>query len=251
MAVPARLNTSAEVITDVTGVGIQEDVPAGASSTINTAVAQGDRTIILAGGGGTNFTNGDKLRVGDRPFLEGAVLETKATDTLTLENDLSDAYAVGEAVVEVVDTPIGDLTEAGITIEKGGGDQAVQSGTHQGAYTFIPSNDQDITFNFELLNMSIENWAAAMGEDSSLRASGLGTAADPYILDVREEFYAEQLEKVWYFTGARVDGELIRVEAFSGKIFSPSGSITFTQGEAASLPFTLRVIHGYRIRQWS
>lgn len=251
MAVPARLNTNAEVITDVTGVGIMEDVVAGAASTLGTAIAAGDRTAILTGGGGSSFTAGDKLRIGDRPYLEAAVLESKSTDTLTLENDTADAYAIGEAVVEVVDTPIGDLTDEGITIEHGGGDTAIQSGTHAGAYTYIPSNDQDISINFSLLNMSIENWAASMGEDSALRASGLGTAADPYVLDIREDLFAEQLEKVWYFTGARLDGELIRVEAFSAKIFAPSGSITFTQGEAATLPFVLRVLHGIRVRQWS
>lgn len=251
MAVPARLNTNAEVITDVTSVGIMEDVSGGAVSTLDQAIAAGDRIAELVSSGGTNFTNGDKLRIGDRPYLEAAVLESKATDTLTLENDTSDAYAVGEAVVEVVDTPIGDLTDEGITIEHGGGDTPIQSGTHAGTYSYVPSNDQDISINFSLLNMSIENWAAAMGEDSALRASGLGTAADPYVLDIREDHYAEQLEKVWFFTGARLDGELIRVEAFSAKVFAPSGSITFTQGEAATLPFVLRVLHGIRVRQWS
>lgn len=251
MAVPARLNTSAEVIADVTAVGIQEDTGGGASSTLNGSVAAGDRTMTMVGGGGSSFTNGDKLRVGDRPLIEGAVLESKSTDVFTLENDLSAAYASGEAIVEVTDTAIGDLTEGGITIEHNGGDVAINSGSNVGVYTYVSAIEQDITFKFEMLNMSLENWADAMGEDSALRVSGLGTAADPYVLDIKESLWAEELEKVWYFTGSRIDGELIRVEAFGAKIFAPSESITFTQGEAASLPFTLRVLHGYRVRQWS
>lgn len=247
----ARSNTSAEVIADVTEVGIMTDVSSGASSTLNGAHSAGTRTVTVAATGGTNFTNGDKIRIGDRPLLEAGVLESKSTDVFTMQSDTSAAYADGEAVVEVEDTPIGDLTETGIEIVHEGGSQPVQAGTVEGVYTYIPSQDQGILMNFSMLNMSLENWAEMAGQDPSTRISGVGTSIDPFVLDVREDMYGEQPERVWYFKGARIDGTIVRVEAFSGKIFAPEGSMSFTQGSASELPFAVRVLHGYRIQTWS
>jgi len=249
MAVPSRLNTSAEVIADVTAVGIMEDSSGGWSTTLNGAVAEGDTAATLTDG--TSTQDGDKFRIGDRPLIEAGVIESGGgTNSLTLQSRLADAYASGEAVVEVTDTPIGDLTEDGIEIAYDGGDTAIQSGTHQGIYVYIPSTDQAITVNFALLNLSLVNIAEGAGMGTS-KIAGAGSAVDPYTLDIREENYASQDERVWYFTGTRIDGTLIRVEANSGKVFSPSGSMNFSQGDATEVPFVLRVLHGVRYQEWS
>lgn len=247
----ARANTNTEVVAEVTEVGVMTDVASSpGSTTLSAAAAEGATSLSVAAG--TNFGNGDKLRLGDRPLIEAAEIESGGgTTTLTLVSAISDDYASGEAVVEVEDTPIGDLTEEGVSIVYDGGDQAVRSGTRRGAFTYIPSSDQALSLQFSLLNLSMENFAAHAGLDEASRITGAGTAADPYVMVIREGRYAEVVERIWYFAGVRVDGTIIRVEGNSGKIFAPSGQVQFAQGVPSELPFLVRVLHGVKISQYS
>ena len=241
----ARLNTNAEVVAEVTEVGIMDDVSGGGSGTITTSPSAGGRSFDI--NSATNWTTGDDFRIGDRPNIESGNIELLATLTVTTKSDLTDAYTSGEAIVQVADVPIGDIEEGGIRILVEGGDTAIRSGSQRGIYVFIPSGNEQISFEFGLLNLSLENWAESVGLDPAAAIAGAGTGVDPYTLTVREDLNAAQPERVWYFQGLRLDAQIVRVEAFAAKIFSPVTTMTFTQGEATVLPFLLRVLHGYRV----
>ena len=241
-----RLNTSAEVLADVTEIGIMDDVGGGNSGTINGAVAAGATTIVLTAAG--TWAAADLFRIGDRPYIEAGEIESIITVTITTKSGLADAYASGEAIVEIADVPIGDLTEDGLTINHEGGDTAIRSGTKAGIWQYIPSGDQSITFEFSVLNLSPENVKEMFGDSTTLL--GAGTVADPYVVHVREDLVNSSPEKVWYFIGARVDGGVYRVQANSGRLFAPAGSMQFAQGSPTSLPFVLRVMHGYTVIQY-
>lgn len=243
-----RLNTSAEVMADVTEVGIMDDVSGGNSSTTTAAIAVNDTSVVVNAAG--TWAAADLFRLGDRPYIEAGEIEAFAVLTITTKSGISDAYASGEAVVEIADVIIGDLTEDGITVNHEGGDVAVRSGNRAGVWQYIPSGDQSITFEFSVLNLSTNNMAEMFGADPDTAILGAGTVADPYVLHVREDLINAQPERIWYFSGARVDGTIVRIQANSGRIFSPQGSIQFAQGSPTSLPFTLRVMHGYTIIQY-
>lgn len=246
----SRLNTKSEVIADVTEVGIMTDVSGGWSTTLDGAVSEGATALTVADG--SSVQDSDKFRLGDRPYIEAGIVESGgATANLTLQSVVSDDYDSGEAVVEVEDTPIGDLTEDGIEVQYDGGDTAIRSGTHKGVWQYIPSGDRAISVAYAMLNLSMENLAESVGMDPSTRIAGAGTTADPYIIDIREDRFAEQPLRIWYFLGARLDGAVVRVEAFAGKVFAPGGSVSYAQGQASELPFLIRVLHGVRHQQWS
>lgn len=246
----ARTNTNAEVISEVSEVGIVDDVAATpGDTTLSTGPAKGDLTIDVVSA--TNFSPGDLFRIGDRPFLEGGEIETINTLEFTLKSVLSRAYASGEAVVEIADVPIGDLDESGIRIIHEGGDTPIRAGTQKGVYTYVPSGTEALSIEFALLNNSMENWAESIGRDPATAITGAGTTVDPYVLDVKESEFAQQPVRIWYFLGVRLDSTIVRVDAFSAKIFSPTGTMTFTQGEATVLPFMIRILNGYRFSNFS
>ena len=246
----ARLNTSVEVLAEVTEVGIMTDVATtpGDSTLAVAAVAAGDRSIEVLSA--TNFVVGDRFRIGDRPLIEAGEIEAIAANVFTLMSDLADGYAIGEVVREVQDTVIGDITEEGISVAWEGGDQPVRSGTKRGVLAYIPSGDQGISITFALLNMNLENFAAH-GGIAEADITGAGTAVDPYVLHIREDLYAAELERIWYFEGVRIDGQITRVEGNSGRIFAPQGTLSFAQGTPSDLPFVVRVLHGVKIAQWT
>lgn len=244
-----RANAGTEVLAEVTEVGVMTDVAASPGNTTLTAgVAAGATLISVASA--TNFTAGDLFRIGNRPLIEAGEIESIATLDFTLKSALGDAYASGEVVREIEDTPIGDVTEDGVAIVFDGGETPVRSGTKYGVYTYIPSGDRAISCPFSLLNVELENFALAAGIVES-DITGAGSAVDPYVLHLREDLYDAELERIWYWQGLRVDGTIVRVEANSGRVFSPQGQISFAQGRPTNIPVVVRVLHGVKIERYS
>src|SRR4051794_23216008 len=100
----SRLNTNVEVIKDITQAGYIMDASGGGNSTLSVAVtaaqaaAATQLTITVASG--TGFIAGDLIRMGSANLLEENIVDSIATNVITLRMPVLYAHAIGEACVE-------------------------------------------------------------------------------------------------------------------------------------------------------
>jgi hypothetical protein len=146
-------------------------------------------------------------------------------------------------------TKIGDLSEGGLTMSVATEEITIKSGSQIEIYAYGKGSTEQ-TMSGELLNINVNNLAFAIGmTENTTNITGTGTSGDPHILTVDPELIGQQIARLYYATGTRVDGKIVRFEATTGRVFAPDVSMTLTQGEAAVIPFSLRVTGTWLLKQ--
>lgn len=148
------------------------------------------------------------------------------------------------------DTKLGDLAEGGLRVAINVNEIEVKSGSQREIYAYVRGSVSQM-WSGELLNVNGNNLAFALGEnEDTTNFSGTGTVGDPYILSVDPELFGEQVERIYYGLGTRVDGDIVRMEA-DGRVFAPNVEWTMAQGEATVIPFSIRINGSWDFRHWT
>lgn len=147
------------------------------------------------------------------------------------------------------DVVIGETTPDGFSLESNTDETTLKAGTRRDAYLYIPGSTEK-TFTFNLVDFSMENLAAAFGQHEA-DITGAGTVGSPYLLTLNPTTYAEQTARTWFAEGLREDGQIVRAEFASTKVYCPQVTIKVTTGEPTSIPFKLRVMGNISIKLWT
>ncbi len=147
------------------------------------------------------------------------------------------------------DDKIGDLGEGGITFAVETEENEVRSGSQREIYVYIRGSTSPL-WRGDLLNINTLNFAFALGEnEDTTNITGSGTLADPFILAVNPDLFGEQIARTYYATGTRVDANIVRMEATTGRVFAPSVEWTMAQGAPTVIPFVIRVTGAWQIHE--
>lgn len=107
------LKTSAHIITQVDAAGIFVDpTTPDPDTTFDVVAAAGDTVLNVAAEG--TAADGDIVRIGTGDTIEIGVVAASAAGTITLDQGLVYAHAVGEPVVEVTKKDMGHVGEGGV-----------------------------------------------------------------------------------------------------------------------------------------
>ena len=146
-------------------------------------------------------------------------------------------------------TKIGDLSEAGMRMAVATEEISINSGSQVETYAYAKGSTEQ-TMSGELLNINVNNMAFALGmTENTTNITGTGTSGDPHILTVNPEVFGQQVARLYYARGTRVDGNLVEFQATTGRIFAPDVEVIMSQGEASMIPFSLRVTGTWTLRQ--
>ena len=149
------------------------------------------------------------------------------------------------------DNKIGDLGEGGITFVIDTEENEVRSGSQREIYVYIRGASSQL-WRGDLLNINVNNYSFALGQnETATNIAGTGTAGDPYIMAVNPDLFGEQAARTYYANGTRVNGDIIRMEATTGRVFAPSIEWTMAQGSPSAIPFVIRVTGAWQMRQWT
>lgn len=243
----ARLNTSAEVWDALTEVGYIRDVAAGTPSTLDGAHTEGDTTVNVAAGEGSNFSEGDLIRIGSGEELEIVEIESIATDALTVFPGLGFDHDTGVAVVEQEKVDMGHVAEGGVTLEASEDTFEVRASTAQGV---LIERTTGITqrLTWPAILWSMENLAVVMGMAES-EVTGSGTASDPDALHwIADKFNSLENASV-YAVGTLEDGTNLELRGHNVK-FDLNKSASLARNAVAELPTGGRV-QSMLFMQWS
>jgi len=233
----ARINSSDELWTVISEVGIIRDVAAGESDTLGTLAAAGATTLTEATG--TNaWAAGDLLRIGTGSDAEVAIVEAYSTPTITLVSETMKEHAALEPLVEQAKVNIGAIADDGVNRENAVETTEIRAATQAGIYaTLTTSVSGRISFN--LLTHSMENVLLSMGIDEA-NISGTGVVADPFVADINFDLIGTLNNHAVYFTGARKDGTTVQIEAWAAE-FDGNQTVTYLRGQQVTLPFAAAV----------
>jgi hypothetical protein len=233
----ARINSSDELWTVISEVGVIRDAAAGESDTLNAAASAGATTLTEATG--TNaWAAGDILRVGTGSAAEVAIVDSYTTPTITLVSALMNDHAAGEPVVEQVKVNIGAIADDGVNRENAVETTEIRAATQAGIFaTLTTSVSGRISFN--ILTHSLENVLLSMGIDEA-NITGTGTAADPYVADINFDDIGTLTNHAIYFTGARKDGTTVQIEAWAAD-FDGNQTVNYLRGQQVTLPLAAAV----------
>jgi hypothetical protein len=233
----ARINSSDELWTVISEVGVIRDAAAGESDTLNAAASAGATTLTETTG--TNaWAAGDILRVGTGSAAEVAIVDSYTTPTITLVSALMNDHAAGEPVVEQVKVNIGAIADDGVNRENAVETTEIRAATQAGIFaTLTTSVSGRISFN--ILTHSLENVLLSMGIDEA-NITGTGTAADPYVADINFDDIGTLTNHAIYFTGARKDGTTVQIEAWAAD-FDGNQTVNYLRGQQVTLPLAAAV----------
>ena len=233
----ARINSSDELWTVISEVGIIRDVDAGESDTLNGDVAAGATSITETTG--TNaWTAGDLLRVGTGSDVEVAIVETYTTPTITLVSPLLKGHLAGAPVVQQEKINIGAIADDGVNRENAVERTEIRAATQAGIYAVLTTSVTG-RISFNLLCHSFENVLLSMGIDEG-NIAGTGTAADPYVADINFDDIGTLNNHSLYFTGARKDGTTVQIEAWACD-FDGNQTVNYLRGQQVTLPLAAEV----------
>jgi len=149
------------------------------------------------------------------------------------------------------DNKIGDLSDSGLSFSVSTNEIQIASGSQIEIYAYA-KGATDMNMSGELLNINVNNMAFALGlDEDAANIGGAGTSGDPYELTVDPEKIGEQAARTYYGLGTRVDADIVRFEASTARVFAPDFELTMTQGEAALIPFTLRITGTWKVQRWT
>ena len=233
----ARINSSDELWTVISEVGVIRDVSGGESDTLNAVVSAGATSLTEATG--TNaWAAGDILRVGTGSDAEVGIVEAYSTPTITLVSTVMNDHAAAEPIVEQEKINIGAIADDGVNRENAVEQTEIRASTQAGIFaTLTTSVTGRISFN--LLTHSLENVLLSMGIDEG-NITGTGVVADPYVADVIFDNIGTLNNHAIYFTGARKDGTTLQIEAWACE-FDGNQTVTYLRGQQVTLPMAAAV----------
>lgn len=233
----ARINSSDELWTAISEVGIIRDAAAGESDTLNAEAAAGATSLTEATG--TNaWATGDILRIGTGSDAEVAYVEAYTTPTITLASALMKTHAAGEPIVEQQKVNIGAAADDGVNRENAVETTEIRASTQAGIYAVLTTSVTG-RISFNLLCHSMENVLLTLGIDES-NITGAGTAADPYVADINFDEIGTLTNHAIYFTGALKDGTTVQIEAWAAD-FDGNQTVNYLRGQQVTLPLAATV----------
>jgi hypothetical protein len=232
-----RINSSDELWTLISEVGIIRDVAAGESDVLLTLAAAG-ATALTETTGTNGWIAGDILRVGTGSDAEVCIVEAYTTPTITIVSGLMKEHAALEPIEEQEKINIGAIADDGVNRENAVEQTEIRAATQAGIYaTLTTSVTGRISFN--LLTHSLENVLLSMGIDEG-NISGTGVVADPYVADINFDEIGLLNNHAIYFTGARKDGTTLQIEAWAVE-FDGNQTVTYVRGQQVTLPLAAAV----------
>lgn len=235
----ARLLTNAEIWDAITTVGVLRDDSVD-STTVAAAAAvdQPDFEVAAAG----TIAADDILRIGNEANQEVVIVEALASTTVTCVSNLAYAHAIGEPVESQVRTVVGDISDDGLDVEFQADRNQVNAATRRERLAFLIGN-VNARCSFSLEGHSQENLAAALG---ILEANqhGAGSAADPYVMDMTPDDWAETdlLFQSWYFLGSLKNGTTVEAQFWRTQI-DPNSTRNYGRGNPTLIPVAVDVGH--------
>lgn len=234
----ARLNTNAELWSHLSTFYLLTDNSTGISTTIDAALAAGGSTgsIVL----GSTSMVGNFARIGPSGGAEVIYVESGSTVAFTARSQFAEAHSTGEAFVELSQTDLGDLSDAGLQPAVESDRTRIDVATKRHRYAWhIAHTDFVVTGGLE--NISWENLLVSVGIDES-NIHGAGSTADPTVADWDPESF-DTLDPIHFAAaGALKDGTLVRVE-FWDCDFDPGKALTLARGQDTPLGFAFSARH--------
>lgn len=246
----ARKNTNAELFSHVTQFGYLADKSTGAATfitTLATTAPAAGTSLTVAAASTIQATTGNLGYVGDAGNVEMFKLEAISTaDVLTLVSGLAYDHSTGEAVKELTRTNMGDISDDGVQVEVSADRNAINVATERHTYHHhIAHTDYQVTVQLE--NLSDENLYVMMGIPEA--TAGLGTAADPHVID----WMPDEIDTIdplfFYMTGVLKGGDLVEIQFMDCRL-DPTKTITFARGQdaPAQIVFNTRL---HRFMTWT
>lgn len=212
---------------------VQDQTGTFGSTTLTASTAIGATALTVAGI--TNFASGDVIRVGSGEDLELATITgAPAGNTINVTQGLVYAHATGEAVVEQVGFDLGDVEEAGVTVNFAGESIDIPVSTKRLAFTTLPGF-VDASMEFAMPTFTIDNFAHATGT-ALARVTGSGTPTQPKQVTSDGSEFGGRTNASLVAVGTKFDGSFLRVEMW-GVDFDYTGvSFALSRGQLVAVP---------------
>jgi len=228
-----RRLSNLDVLRRMTGVFWLSD--SATTGTTDATAAKGTKDVTVGTGEGANFTAGDEVRIGaNGDNAELAVIESIATDVLTMKLPLSRAIASGETVTKLTPVDVGATDENGVQYTPNQNLDDIEAGTQLDIYLSEPG-PLVRELNFNLRDFNPENLAVVFGIDETdtdiVDPKGVTLNPDDFLSVGILPWKAECLLK---------GGEAVTVY-WNGEIASVNGNMQFAFGTATVLPVTQRL----------
>lgn len=233
-----RLNTNAELWSHLSTFYYYHDSTAGVSTTIDAAVAVGGSTASVAAS--ATGAVGAYCRLGPSGGADLVRIESGSSIAFTALSQFAYAHSSGEALVQQIETDLGDLSDAGVNLEVQTDRTRIDAATQRHRYAWhVAHSDYVCTVQFE--NLSMENWLVSMGIDES-NVHGAGSSGDPYVADWTPDDI-DTLDPLHFAAeGARKDGTTVRVEFWDCDI-DPGKTMALARGQDAPLQLAFSARH--------
>lgn len=228
-----RRLSNLDVLRRMTGVFWLSD--SATTGTTDDTSAKGTRVVHLGTGEGSSFAAGDEVRIGDNgDQAEIAVVDSVASDDLTMKLPLSRAIASGETVTKLTPVDVGATDENGVQYTPNQNLEDIEAGTQLDIYLSEPGPlIREASFN--LRDFNPENLAVVFGIDETdtdiVDATGITLNPDDFLSVGFLPWKAECLLK---------GGEAVTVY-WVGEIASVNGNMQFAFGTATVLPVNQRL----------
>lgn len=228
-----RLNTNVEVIKDITVAGYISDAGGGGNSTLSAATAIGATTAVVVSA--TGFLAGDLVRIGTGNQLEENIVDSIATNTLTLRSPLVYAHAIGEAAMERQKVVTGEVADSGVKISTTAAVNKLKTATTKGVYLTMYT-DADYMVEWQVVNHSLENVATMHGMPEAA-ITGTGTTNSPRRLVTTMANLMTVTNISTFLIGHRNDGVTQEVQVWNVDL-TPTGDRTYVTGSGVPLTIT-------------
>ena len=210
--------------------------------TVSTdALTVGDADVTVSAV--TNFTAADYCAVigsgGSQMHKVGAI--AGSVITFAWKNAL--AHIAGARVVELVEVPLGHISEQGLTFGASLPLTPVKAATSRTPIAYM-SEPGEMNVSFSLLEAALENLLFAAGATETLL--GTGTAADPHVAALGQDTLGSQGFQVIRMKGTRFDAKTVWMDFVDAKT-EVNLSATIGSGQPTGFPATMKptAIIGY------
>lgn len=233
--------TKGKVFSDLTGVGLFVQHATPGLTTVGTAAAKGDTTLVLADA--SAYAGEDFVGVGVDDTFEIVWVESVASETLTLKTPLFRAQAVGVTVQRLSQLPFAAIGKDGVKFGVGGQTAAIQNGLRR-----LPIGSQpglvDVTLAISLLELSLANRAYALG----IPQSAIDVAHSRLVLS---EKIGTATVLGAYLIGTLKDGTINRIHFWSPVQDLASIATAFGDANGAVIPWSGKVTSGVQFLQYA
>jgi hypothetical protein len=220
---------------------VRDKTGTAGSTTLSGAEAAGQTALSITAG--TNFADGDTIRVGSGNEMELKVIASGGgTTTITVGTPLVYDHASGDPVVEQTVYDLGDITDAGATVRWQGPGVDVAVATKRLVFQTIPGF-VSCGIEFALPYVTANAYAVALGGDlADVLGSGTTAAPSQFASDGNE--FNEANNVSFIAIGTLFDGTVIRAELWSANADYTGVETQFTLGQHAQVPCKFRAAGG-------